>query len=233
MDPSVPVPGIQRQRLADQVYDVLRSRILERQLLPGERLSVPKLAVELGLSRSPVREAVQRLVAEGLGVEQIHRGAAVASVEPAELDEMYEIRSLLEGLAARRAAVLVGTTLVADLDALLTEHAAAIDARSEPDIIRADLGFHARILEASGSDYLSHVLGPILGRANLAMLAGDLASWPKEAVEEHRAILNAITAGDQKAAERNARRHIEQVHRRLLGRLRKEGTPHDAVAEYR
>lgn len=219
MDVPAEVPKIQRQRLADQAYAVLRTRILERELLPGQRLSVPQLAVELGLSRSPVREAVQRLVAEGLGIEQMHRGAVVAGVEAGDLEEMYEVRAVLEGLSARRAAAHVNPELVADLNDLLDQHAAAIDAKSEPDIIRADLRFHDRILAASGSGHLSRALSPILGRANLAMLAGDLSSWPRDAVQEHRAVLDAIATGDQEAAEANARLHIRLVNRRLQARL--------------
>jgi DNA-binding GntR family transcriptional regulator len=219
MEPTTPLPPIQRERLADQAYEVIRQRILRRELQPGQRLSVPQLAAELGLSRSPVREAVQRLVAEGLGVEQVHRGAVVAGVEVSELDEIYEVRALLEGLAARRAAQQTNPELVAELAELLTQHAAALERGSEPDIIRADLAFHARILDAAGSGYLSRVLNPILGRANLAMLAGDLTTWPADAIGEHRAVLDAVREGDGDASEAAARDHVEKVHERLRRRL--------------
>jgi DNA-binding GntR family transcriptional regulator len=219
MEPLSPLPPIQRQRLADQAYDVLREQILRRELQPGQRLSVPRIATELGLSRSPVREAVQRLVSEGLGVEQVHRGAVVAGVDPRELDEMYEIRARLEGLAARRAAARSDSALVADLGDLLERHVAAIEQQSEPEIIRADLAFHARVLEAADSGHLTRVLNPILGRANLAMLAGDLRVWPLDAVVEHRAVLEGIAAGNQDLAEAAARSHVEKVHDRLGSRL--------------
>jgi DNA-binding GntR family transcriptional regulator len=222
MDPGRRVVGIQRQRLADQAYEILRARILERELQPGQRLSVPQLAGELGLSRSPVREAVQRLVAEGLGVEQVHRGAVVAGFGADEVDEMYELRAVLEGLSARRAAARVAPGLVSDLTALLTDHSKAIKFGSEPDIVRADLRFHSRILEAADSLHLSRALTPIIGRANLAMLAGDLRAWPKEAVREHRRVLQAIKAGDESAAEESARLHIELVQQRLRRRLGEE-----------
>ncbi len=93
-------PVISRQRLADQVYAVLRGQILARELVPGDHLSVPVLAESLGLSRSPVREAVQRLVVEGLAVEEFHRGARVAGVDADDLADVYAVRGVLEGLAA-------------------------------------------------------------------------------------------------------------------------------------
>lgn len=220
-DTGISSPEIRRLRLADQVYEILRARILARQLQPGQRLSVPKLADELGLSRSPVREAVQRLVAEGLGTEQMHRGAVVAGIEAGEVGDMYELRSVLEGLAARRAATRTTPALVTELTGLLEEHAAAITAQAEADIVRADLRFHSRILQAADSSHLTRALGPILGRANLAMLAGDLSTWPKQAVREHRSVLTAIASGDPAAAEKAARRHIELVAERLERRLRK------------
>lgn len=209
------------RRLADQAYEVLRNRVLARRLLPGDRLSVPRLAADLGLSRSPVREAVQRLVAEGLGVEQVHRGAVVADLTLDDLAQVYAVREVLEGLAARLAATRKADDLVADLRTLVAEHADAVASGSEADVIRADLRFHGRILEASGNPSLQSALGPILGRVQIAMLAGDLQAWPKAAVTEHRRILSAIAAGDEARAEAAAREHVvlvrDRLHRRLSG----------------
>jgi DNA-binding GntR family transcriptional regulator len=217
---STDVPDeIRRYRLADQAYEVIRGRILERRLLPGDRLSVPQLAEELGLSRTPVREAVQRIVNEGLGVERAHRGAVVIGFELEDLRSVYAVREVLEGLSARLAAGSDDVELVPDLRVLLDAHAAAIGSGREPDVIRADLRFHARVLAGAGNPSLSQALDPILGRVNIAMLAGDLRDWPRSAVREHQRILSAIAAGDADLADDLAREHVRLVRDRLWARL--------------
>lgn len=212
-------PLISRQRLADQVYDVLRGRILDRSLVPGDRLSVPLLASELKLSRSPVREAVQRLVVEGLAEEQLHRGARVAGVDAADLADVFAVRQTLEGLAASLAAARDTEGLVAALRASIADHTAAIAADDEQAILAADQAFHQALLTAAHNPHLDRALGPLLGRAQVAMLSGDLSRWPRKALAEHKAILAAIRAGDPGAAERAARDHVAAVLARHLTRV--------------
>lgn len=211
-------PLISRQRLADQVYDVLRGRILDRSLVPGDRLSVPLLAAELELSRSPVREAVQRLVVEGLAEEEFHRGARVAGVDAADLADVFAVREALEGLAASLAATRDAEGLVTALRASIAAHTEAIRADDEQAIIAADQAFHQALLEAADNRHLDRALGPLLGRAQVAMLSGDLSRWPRKAVAEHKAILAAIRAGDATAAEKAAREHVHAVLTRHLER---------------
>lgn len=204
-------PVISRQRLADQVYAVLRGQILARELVPGDHLSVPVLAESLGLSRSPVREAVQRLVVEGLAVEEFHRGARVAGVDASDLADVYAVRGTLEGLAARLAAGRRDPALVATLRASVAEHGEAIRAGDEQAIIAADQAFHQAVLDAARNEHLTRALGPLLGRAQVAMLSGDLSRWPRKALTEHRAILAAIRAGDSDAAAAAASAHVQAV----------------------
>ena len=211
-------PLISRQRLADQVYDVLRGRILDRSLVPGDHLSVPMLAAELRLSRSPVREAVQRLVVEGLAEEQLHRGARVAGVDAADLADVFAVRGTLEGLAASLAARHDTAGLVAALRASIADHTAAIAADDEQAILAADQAFHQALLTAARNPHLDRALGPLLGRAQVAMLSGDLSRWPRKAVAEHKAILAAIRAGDPGAADQAARDHVAAVLTRHLNR---------------
>ncbi|MEO5666260.1 MAG: GntR family transcriptional regulator [Nocardioides sp.] len=211
-------PLISRQRLADQVYDVLRGRILDRSLVPGDRLSVPLLASELDLSRSPVREAVQRLVVEGLAEEQLHRGARVAGVDAADLADVFAVRQTLEGLAASLAVAGDTAGLVTVLRASIADHTAAIAADDEKAILAADQAFHQALLTAAHNPHLDRALGPLLGRAQIAMLSGDLSRWPRKALAEHKAILAAIRAGDAGAAETAARDHVAAVLARHLSR---------------
>lgn len=211
-------PATPRQRLADHVYDVLRGRILARSLVPGDRLSVPLLAAELELSRSPVREAVQRLVVEGLAEEEIHRGARVAGVDDEDLVDVFAVRGVLEGLAGSLAATGDTTDLVLVLRTSIADHTDAVRAGDEQAIIAADQAFHQALLEAAHNPHLDRALGPLLGRAQVAMLSDDQSRWPSATLDEHEAILAAIRAGDALAAERAARDHVAAVLTRHLTR---------------
>ena len=211
-------PLTSRQRLADHVYDVLRGRILAGSLVTGDRLSVPLLASELEVSRSPVREAVQRLVVEGLADEELHRGARVAGVDAAELADVFVVRAVLEGLAAALAATSDTTELMARLSTAIADHTHAIRADDEQAIIAADQDFHRVVLEAAGNPHLDRALDPLLGRTRVSMLSADLSRWPRMALAEHKAILAAISEGDALAAERAARDHVAAVLTRHLAR---------------
>lgn len=208
-----------RERLADQVHRVLRDRILSRELGPGHRLSVPALAQEFGLSRSPVREAVQRLVAEGLAEERPNQGATVASTDLQTLADMYEVRAPLDGLAARLVTGRVDTTLTDELAASLALHRSALDSGDVDGIITADLDFHGAIARRSGNPQLWSVLEPIHRRVAVAILAGEPLVWPADALIEHEAIVAAIISGDPQAARHAAEDHIMRARQRIRAKL--------------
>lgn len=214
--------GIQRSRLADQAYELLKERILTREMLPGQRLVVPALAEELGLSRSPVREAVQRLVQEGLGTERPRSGAVVAGTDLQSLVDLYLVRAELEGLSCELAAGAADDDLVADLEAIQDEHEAAHVAGKRSRMIRSDVDFHARVLRAAGNPELTRMLQPVLQRMLLAMLEAD-SSWPIHAIAEHRKIIAALRAGDARAARKSMTAHVLRVRTDLAKKLRREG----------
>lgn len=222
--------GIQRSRLADQVYELLKERILTRQLLPGERLSVPALAEELQLSRSPVREAVQRLVQEGLSTERPHSGAVVATADLRELIDLYLVRAELEGLASQLAAGSGDSQLIVDLEAIQDEHEAAHAAGSRSSMIRCDVDFHARVLQAAGNPELVRMLQPVLQRMLLGMLEAD-RSWPLHAMAEHRKVIAALRSADARAARRSMTQHVLRVRADLERKLHREVEPVPATAQ--
>lgn len=217
------VSSIQRSRLADQAYELLKERILTRELLPGQRLSVPAIANELGLSRSPVREAVQRLIQEGLGTERPHSGAVVASAELPALIELYLVRAELEGLSAELAAAAEDSTLVADLEAIQDEHEAAHAAGARSQMIRADVRFHSRVLHAAGNHELTRILEPVLQRMMLGMLEAD-QDWPRFAMAEHRHVIAALDAHDPAGSRSCMVDHILRVRKDLRGKLQQESS---------
>lgn len=216
------VTGIQRSRLADQAYELLKERILTRQLLPGQRLSVPAIAQELELSRSPVREAVQRLVQEGLGTERPHSGAVVASADLPALIDLYLVRAELEGLAAQLAVESDDPRLVADLETIQDGHEQAHAAGARSRMIRADVEFHGRVLRAAGNPELARMLEPVLQRMLLAMLEAE-RGWPVQAIAEHREFIAAVRTGDPQAARQRMVEHVLRVRSDMQAKLRQEG----------
>lgn len=192
------------------VHGALRERIGSGELPPGAWLRESHLAAQLGTSRTPVREALRALAAEGL-VELVHnRGARVATWSPADVDETYRLRALLEGeaagLAARRA--------TPDQVAALTESQARYErsiADGAPAVERAGCNdaFHAAVVAASGSARLPVLLSvvtsaPLVARAIGSYSADDL----QRSVLQHRDVLTAVQRGDEALAVAAMRSHI-------------------------
>lgn len=216
-DTPAGVEPLERGNLLQEVaYQRLRKLILSNQLPPGTPLSVPEFARRFQVSRSPVREAVQRLVFEGLAVNVPHRGAEVAGVQLEDLQQLYMVREVLEGLAARLATERVDASELAAMDAILDEHEAALDSADEQTHIDLDMAYHKAIREASGNDYLNNTLDLVQGKSHLALF--HLWRGPngrRLALEEHRSIYERMIAGDPPGAETAARAHIAQLRVRL------------------
>ncbi len=209
---SVPFSALPQQpRVADSVHATLREAIMAGRLAPGSRLSVPLLAQQLNVSRSPVREAVQRLVQEGLADEEPHRGAGVARLDPVELVPLYEIREVLEGLSARLAAQHADEADLQALGAAHEVHAAALERGDAAHHVPLDMAFHAMLRAAAHHTELDRYLDQVQGKIAIAMLGGNPLVWSRQAIVEHRAILDAVLARDPDAAEAAARAHICRV----------------------
>lgn len=204
--------------LADRAYKEMQAAIFSNRLAPGVALSVPELARQLGISRSPVREAVQRLVHTGLAVTVPYRGAVVARVDIEDLQQLYEVRELLEGLAARRGVERLDARALTDLEELVGEHRRALDeGRGVQAHIEYDMRFHRSIRDLADSVSLSEFLETLQGKVQLAMHSlwrSEEAPWL--ALEDHEGILAAMSARDPAAAEEAARAHIARLRATLL-----------------
>jgi DNA-binding GntR family transcriptional regulator len=200
----------------DTVHAELRNAILDGQLAPGTALSVPALAREFGLSRTPVREAVAQLVTEGLAHSQPHRGAVVASFTPRELNELYIVREGLEGVAARLAAEQRNATVEAELDKLLAVQVRSQRKGDERSFVESSFAFHTLIANASANATLFSLIDALQNRTRLAMQHGStVAGHMSEGALEHRHILDAIRLGDGAAAEESMRHHLRCTLTRL------------------
>ena len=211
----VAAPG---ERIADAVFAQLRRAIARHELPPNSHLSVPLLATRFGISRSPVHEAVKRLVQEGLAVEYPRRGAFVISYNAGDLLPLYEMRAVLEGFAAGLAAERAGPEALAKLRAALERQAIAVAADDVEKHVETDLEFHQLLIETAGNPFLSETMRGLYARIHGAMSARAVRTSPAMALEDHRAILSGIEAHDRAAAEKAAESHMSKAINRLLGR---------------
>lgn len=203
-------------RVADTIYNRLRDEILDRSLPAGERLSVPAIAERFNVSRSPVREAVLRLVQDEFAEEMRNRGASVTHIRVEDLGPLYEVREVLEGLAAGLSAVHATREQLGGLQRNLMRHEAAVAAGDLSEHIELDLQFHALITEAAGNPVLMAHLDKIHQKIRLGMLEAGQAG-AELAMQEHSGILQAILAGDRELSESLAKAHVHRVRKDLFG----------------
>lgn len=216
--------------LSELAYERIRAAILSGALAPGDRLSVPALARQLEVSRSPVREALVRIERDGLATSSQHKGAVVASPDVRDLVRLYEVREVLEGLVARLAARSATSEDLAELEQRLEQHRAVI-AGGETDEdglaqhVGADLEFHRRLLAAATPHPVTELLAELADRISLARFSTATRTGnPALAVRQHSDILSAIRSGNADDAERLARAHVRDVRERYVKALQPDGS---------
>ena len=201
---------------AAAAYAAIRDRILSGDIAPGDRLRETALGDELGLSRTPVREAMRRLEQDGLLEHVPHRGVVVRSLDAQQITELYLIREILEGTAARLAAQHASDAEIAALREMLGERPSPqVDAAAEAS--RRNAVFHRAIRNAAHNRFLISAMQGVEG--SLALLGPTTLGLPgraEAAALEHAAILDAIASRDMGAAETAARAHIRQAHEARL-----------------
>lgn len=197
--------------VSDGIYRDLRDRIVAGEIAPGSRLSIPALAKQYRVSRSPVREAVLRLVATGIARQSLNAGAVVAPVDPAELVGVYEAREGLEWAAARLAASHQARGLRRKLLEILTEHEQVAAAGDFDHHVALDAAFHREVRRAAASPLVESMLDDIQDRVVIAMRSTSVSGGMQQAVADHRRIFEAIAAGHVEAAGVAASEHIARL----------------------
>lgn len=205
--------------MAERVFEEIQDAIVRGDVAPGTRLAEPDLARQYGVSRGPLREALQRLEARHL-VERIpHVGARVAALSFERLIDIYRAREALEGMACRLATEHGSEAELAALEELLEEHGDLGEVRAGVGYFQkeGDLDFHFRIARASGNAILEQLLCEELYhlmRLYRYKFSG-FRGRPKLALEEHRRIVAAMREGDADFAELLMRRHIAAARRTI------------------
>ena len=205
---------------ADRAYEVIRERLVMLDIRPGEPINDDRLSAELGLGRTPVREAVKRLERDRLVVAYPRRGTFATAVDLTDLADISEIRKQLEPTAAARAARTASTDMRARLG-VLAESIAAIDDGDDPrEVLRRDVYVHREIYRASGNPHLEQILITLDGHATrIWCLFLDRLPDVASHVREHIALLEAIVAGDEAAAADLTLAHVTGFEREIRALL--------------
>ncbi|MFN3390445.1 MAG: GntR family transcriptional regulator [Meiothermus ruber] len=207
---------LNRTTLNREAYKALRQAILGRKIPPGQKLVVRVLAEELGLSPTPVKEALAALEREGLVVAVPHRGYFVLEPSLEDVREIYSLREVLEGLAARLAVENDGRALLRKLERLFEKQHEAAERGDIDTYGDLDLAFHRTFWEAAGSKRLLATAETIDGQ--IRMLINSSAAIPgrlPQSRAEHQAILQAVRDKDPQAAETAMRTHVRNAGQAL------------------
>lgn len=212
---------VQDVSLADQAREAIRSAILEGRFESDERLTIERLAADLGVSRTPVREALKSLEQDGLVRLLPHRGAVVAPMARDELYHRYAIRAMLEGyaaeLACRRDGTNLGVALGRNCDEIErlagNESGRARDIRRLTDLNRE---FHAIIREGSHSATLIRLLDSLRNPVAFTLSYWRNPVYRRASVASHREIARAFAAGDPKLARRLTEKHLLSARDQLM-----------------
>ncbi|MBW0107468.1 GntR family transcriptional regulator [Pseudonocardia sp. KRD-182] len=211
--------------LTQIAYYKIRSSILEGRLPIGKPVNVVGLASDLSMSRSPVRSAIERLVSERL-VSRTASGMAVTSPSRYDLLDAIEVRTPLEGLAARLAAAHVDDHALDQLREMHTRFASAIEHEDLATARRTDLIFHQTIQNLSGNPCLIDSLERVQTQVILAAYSTAWTTSKRPAALEHARILDALTQQDGEAAERAAIRHQTNLTSRITAEWKRRDTAH-------
>lgn len=206
---EVPRAGLRRQSGSEAVYEVLRAQIIAGELAPRERLPEVDLAASLGVSRTPIREALRLLLGEQLVERRPTGGFRVSPLDIADVKGVYEVRALLEGLLARDAC----ERLTADHLATLRQQIDRMSLLRDHDgeVVKVGREFHALIEEAAGNRWALQLLQQIRGHVDrYRTLSTRSAGRSAEAVAEHQAVYDALVARDPERAQAMMRDHVHR-----------------------
>lgn len=228
----IPIDLENYRPLRELVFEALRDAIIKGILKPGERLMEVQLAEELGVSRTPVREAIRKLELEDLVVMIPHKGAYVSSISLKDIADVFEIRSALEALAAGLAAERITPEELEELERILVKKAEIIEAHDLDRLVEIDTRFHECLYQASRNTKLVQIINNLSEQIH-RFRSTSLASpgRMKEALEEHRKIVEAISERNISLAQALAQEHIENAQNSILEAIGEKGTAVSSLQE--
>lgn len=216
--------GATHQNLDQKIYEILKAMIIERKLEPGTKILQDKLAQELGVSRTPLVNALKKLEHENLVKAIPRRGFFVRLFSKKEMIDIFQLREVLEGLAAKRAALCITDSQVQKFQSLFKKLQAAVEAGNIKKYAEEDRQFHNFLIDIGGREFLSSILQTynIITLSYQFQKQEGLVRAPVETIDEHLAIIEAISQRDPLKAEEVTRTHLSKSVNRLLKELEQE-----------
>jgi DNA-binding GntR family transcriptional regulator len=204
--------GAQYENLDQKVYSILKNMIVERQLLPGQKIPQEKLARDLGISRTPLIGALKFLEQDKLVESVPRRGFFVRLFSKEEMVYIFELREVLEGLAARRAAAKVTDAQIAELKRFFKDFAKQKNISDVKAYAREDRRFHNFIIDVGAKEFLKSILltTNIISFSYQVLHSEGLVRPPNATIQEHLAVIGAIKERDSEAAENLMRLHFKK-----------------------
>jgi DNA-binding GntR family transcriptional regulator len=200
----------------EEAYRYLKTRIMSAALPPGASLNELEIAEALGISRTPVREAIRKLEQEGLAMRYPNRGAIVTKLSMKDVLEIWQIREILEPAACRLAAARVDDRALDRIEKVLLElKQRPVGADGYEAFLRADLELHGMVLEASGNGTLRQVVDLLNERIIQVRVVTSPPRFQRS-VDEHLAIVGALRTRDAGAAADAMRRHLANAREHLV-----------------
>ncbi len=211
------VPGIAREgSLSDKAYGILKEAIIQNRLTPSMVLTEEQLARDLGISRTPVRYALEKLAYEKLIRFQQGRGAVVAELSEESIRQVYEVRELVEPATARLAAHSIEPQKLEEIRLVLENQKASIAAGNYTSYLLQDYLFHTGIAQASRNEILHEIVVKLSVQVQrFLILSRNLPEKARLASGEHALVLRALERHDEDLAEEAMREHVTKVRERL------------------
>jgi DNA-binding GntR family transcriptional regulator len=204
--------GAEHENLDQKAYQILKTMIMDRQLLPGEKIPQEKLAEDLGISRTPLINALKFLEKEKLVQSIPRRGFFMRTFTQKEMISIFELREVLEGLAARKAAQKITDNQIVQLGKFFKQFAGDKDIDDIRAYAREDRRFHKFLLDIGAKEFLKSILETynVISYSYQVVSPEGLVRHPRETIREHRAMIDAIAGRDAEAAENLMRRHFQR-----------------------
>ncbi len=211
-----PLAGGRRPSAAERVASILRTRVVQGSLRPGDRLSEESLGLTLGVSRNTLREAFRLLADNGLLVHELNRGVFVRTLTPDDIGDLYRVRRMLEGAAARR----VEERAVADLSRVawaVGEGEGAAEQDRWAQVATADLHFHQHLVGLCASPRLDALMQRVMAELRLVFHRMPAAApFHRPYLVRNRQILTLLEEGNGADAEKELLRYLDDAERELL-----------------
>jgi DNA-binding GntR family transcriptional regulator len=203
------VNAIDRRSVADQTYQYLRAAILNGEIPQGARVIEAQIAKALDISRAPVREAVNRLLQEGLLETRTHHGPSVIRMTPEKIRWLYDLRAAIEALAIGDVVRQGDKVDITPLRAAVAQMKRFAAKKDLAHLVQTELDFHRSLCQLAGNPYIIQVSNIIDGQVRMALTI-DNANYPnlKDVADEHEPIIAAIEAGDADSASAHMTAHI-------------------------